>query len=394
MGSAQGKTRAYMRSARLRFRLPLRVVALGACGAQAVACGQLLGFDRIEYEPWDGDASAQRDAAAPVNDGATADTSNSDASSPRYDAGTPVPVTIAFGSGAVRGLALDDTRVYWVTAGADASVLSVLKDGGGMTVIASGQPSPLDIAVQGTSVYWSVGSTGAGEHCLAMVASTPGSALGGADAGPSCSVTSPQSTLRMTLGGRGLVLLTQGNGREANKQYVGVAPPGVPFTSTQTQEPSSAVTATAQRAFLGSANGSVVDELALPGLTYGSAVCATNCGNQTIVDMTTDVAAANVLWITSGGSVRTAPITVGDAAGRSIADLGLAPATPAQRIARSATFLYATAGQSVIAVPLGPDAGASVALSKDENGAFGIAVDDAAVYWGDAAGTIWRRSVP
>jgi hypothetical protein len=373
------------------------------------ACEQVLGLDGIEYEGQEAGAiSPQPDGATAVDaspdvstgegvDGSTADQSSTDAApvadGPVTMPDGPVTLAQAPGGGAGQGIALDDTRVYWVTAGSNGSVLSVLKDGGGMTTIATGQAYPLDVAVLGTSVYWSVTPAGTGPQCMAMMASTPGSAPDGGDAGPSCVTSSVDVTVRMALGGAGIVLLGQGTGGQANNEFVGVATPGSPFTNVQTDGPSKALAATAQQAFLGNANGDHVDEIALPALSYGTMICTTGCGTAPSADIVLDVSVANVLWITQNGGVFKAPIATSGSTGTQLAQLG----GSLTRMARDASYVYVTGlGTSVLAVPLeqAGDAGAYLTLANEETEPFGIAVDEAAVYWANANGTIRTTQLP
>jgi hypothetical protein len=290
-------------------------------------------------------------------------------------------------------MAIDATRLYWVTAGSDGYVLSVLKDGGGAATVATRQPYPLDVAVLGTSIYWSVIPGGVGPQCMAYVASIPGSVVDGGDAGPACVTSSTDSTVRMTLGAGGVVLLARGTGATANDEYIGFATPGTAYTNVITNGPAAAIAATTTQGFLGNGNGFHIDEIGFPGLTFGAGICMSNCGGTTIEDMATDVAVQNVLWVTQGGGVHTASIHVNGAVGTQFVVL---PATP-QRMARDSSYVYVTtSGTWVYAVPLGQgaDGGVSITLSSAENAPFGIVVDDQWVYWGNADGTIRRTSVP
>jgi hypothetical protein len=365
----------------------------------------VLGLDDIAYDPDSGvvgepDAIARVDASVDASMEGT-DTSMAGTDGSAEAAEPSFPLTIAQGpaGSAALGLAIDDTRIYWVSSGANGSVLSVLKDGGGLTTIATGQEYPLDIAVQGTSVFWSVTPAGTGPQCMARVAATPGSTPDGGDAGPSCVVSSSDVTVRMTLGGTSLVLLAQGTGGNATNEYVGVVSAGETFSSVETQGPSSAIAATAQQAFLGNKNGEHVDELALTGLTFGNTICTSDCADAVIVDITTDVSLKNVLWISQSGSIDFAPIAVNGAKATEYAQLS----GVLQRMARDASYIYVTvlglsveSSSSVLAVQTAPgaDAGTFITLSGAENNPFGIVVDESAVYWGDAVGRIRKAPVP
>lgn len=69
-------------------------------------------------------------------------------------AGRCAPTTIASGQGAAVALAIDDTRVYWADE-VGGAVMTALKGGGMLAVVAAGQTSPHRIAAYGNALFWS-----------------------------------------------------------------------------------------------------------------------------------------------------------------------------------------------------------------------------------------------
>jgi sugar lactone lactonase YvrE len=69
-------------------------------------------------------------------------------------AGLCAPTTIASGQGAAVALAIDDTRAYWADE-LGGAVMSALKGGGMLAVVAASQTSPHRIAAYGGSLFWS-----------------------------------------------------------------------------------------------------------------------------------------------------------------------------------------------------------------------------------------------
>jgi hypothetical protein len=63
------------------------------------------------------------------------------------------PNTIASGQNQPYGIALDATKLYWVTYG-DGKVLKSPLAGGASTELATGQAGPEGIAVDDVCVYW------------------------------------------------------------------------------------------------------------------------------------------------------------------------------------------------------------------------------------------------
>ena len=334
-----------------------------------------------------GDADAGVDGADGAGlDGPSIDSSDADAGTRADGPFTLVPVQEL---GVPEALALDETRLYWIstqTTGG-SSVQSVLKDGGALATLATDQPTPIDIAVDGTNVYWSVNQTApptpTTSQCLAMYATKDGGA-------PACATSGAFGTLRMTISGAYVIVLSQA---AANPNpTIGFAPLGGAYQSTEAEGPSQAIAATPTLIYLG--DRSHVDALAWPALTYPPAVCntASSCGVDPVADMTTDVTGENLLWSTQGNAIFTAAIPPTGAGGTLLAQL---PETP-KRMARDLNYVYTTTTDAVFAVPIAAeDAGLpTLKLAAGEVDPFGIAVDTAYVYWTDANGTIRATSVP
>jgi hypothetical protein len=299
------------------------------------------------------------------------------------------PVTLVSGLGLDLGaLAVDDAHLYWVDQGGGSGglVQTAPKTGGAATAIASNQSMPLDIAVDGTNVYWSLSqplsATGGAFVCNAMFV-----AKGGGGAAPTCVTQTQYATLRMTLNDDDVVLLTEGPGMQL---HVGFSAKGValdPYKNTPPQGPTNAIAATDSNIFLSNVNGHHIDQLSVPALTFGPILCSDSCGTAAVVDMVLDGNVANLLWVTADGSLFRAPTAMNNQP-TPLASLG----APPRRLARDASFVYATAENgSVYAVPLDGDAGAVITVASGEQAPFGIAADGTNVYW-TTAGAI--RSAP
>jgi hypothetical protein len=76
------------------------------------------------------------------------------------------PTQLAQAPGAIGDIALDDTSVYFTVPGTngDGSVGRVAKAGGTPTQLATGQPTPAGIAVDDRGVYWTCAGTDAAQH--------------------------------------------------------------------------------------------------------------------------------------------------------------------------------------------------------------------------------------
>lgn len=65
-------------------------------------------------------------------------------------------ITLASAQTEVAGIAVDSTSVYWVNSGngTNGTVMKIPLDGGALTTLASGQSDPKGITVDGASIYW------------------------------------------------------------------------------------------------------------------------------------------------------------------------------------------------------------------------------------------------
>ncbi|HEX8795887.1 MAG TPA: hypothetical protein VF765_33290 [Polyangiaceae bacterium] len=133
-----------------------------------------LGDDTIRSSPFYGDGGqvsiVASDAASPVDvaldDAGVYWVEATSGNVMALRAGAPSPVVVASGPpGTTAAIALDGDRIYWVSSA--GSVMRVEKDGGAPTTLASGQDTPVDVAVDSRFVYWADGVVDGGIYRVA-----------------------------------------------------------------------------------------------------------------------------------------------------------------------------------------------------------------------------------
>ncbi len=78
---------------------------------------------------------------------------------------TDQPTVIAPGQATPTDIAVDASDVYWINQGTDPNMGAVMKGpiaGGSLTVVASGQDTPRGLVLSPTYVYWLTGAKGQG----------------------------------------------------------------------------------------------------------------------------------------------------------------------------------------------------------------------------------------
>jgi hypothetical protein len=379
------------------FPVSALVVVLAACGSTT-----------FTLAPGDGGpseggtaADAPRSHDAPTDRVSTSDGAKDASRDGSGDGATKMLTgtsTLVRNQTALKGIAVDATHLFWVSAEnatgtlGTGSVWRARTDGTGASTLVGAQMAPLDIAVDATTLYWSVNASVAPssgtEQCLVMsVAKVMDGAL--------CLSKGIFATLRLALDEANVIVLAQApGGGNPNVGYTPKLDLTGTYSSVETQGPSDAVGASENTIFVGDLYGPHVDACDIaPTPAFGQALCGGGgCGTGAIVDIVVDETAGNVFWVTSKGELISESYVT---SGMPVV-LGTVPGTP-QRLARDPSYLFVTtvtsAGEgAVYAQPVA--GGAPVVLSQGERSPFGVATDGINVYWTCGDGTIRATGVP
>jgi len=237
------------------------------------------------------------------------------------EAGVAVPGALAF------DLAIDAANVYWVTSGSPGSVMTAPLAGGATVALATGQDTPVSLALSGGYVYW-------------------------------VDETFPQGSV----------------------DQVSTSPGGMPSLMASDQTYPRRIAVDATRAYWTTQDGNVM------AVALGGGVTQMIIGGQ---DDPYGVAVdtARVYWTTrAGGDVMAQALSGGPPV--TIASGQAAPIGVAVDATR--VYWTASLGGEVLSAPIGGGAAPAV-IASGLGSPWGIAVDELGVYWTDAAtGDVWK----
>jgi len=283
-------------------------------------------------------------------------------------------VTLATGQGNTPAVAVDATRVYWVTDPAKGAVLSIPLGGGTPTTLASNQSYGLGITVSNGVVYWTDNGTGAvmqepvgggtistfgtGGYVWGVAASATSVYWASASTGTGGTITGK------AIGGTSQFLVASGQNQS---QWLALDSTSVYWTDWG-QCPSDG----------GTCNGAVVKAP-----LAGGAPTTLAAGRGQPTGIATD--GTNVYWADSNNHALLS-VPVGGGSITTVASGG----TPIA-VAIDASFVYWTsyATASILKAPLG-SSGQAVTLVSSLNSPQAIAVDGTSVYWATYSGEVGK----
>jgi hypothetical protein len=293
-------------------------------------------------------------------------------------------------TGAVR-MALDDTNVYWTSAG-DGTVRVVPKQGGAVTVLASDIPSPWGIAVNATTVFFTSEGTTAGSFMDGAVLEVAVGKGSGTGTHPGVVAKNRSRPRMLKLDAANVYWLDYGvaaaDGILARCPLSGCGAAGPIPLQTTLQTPYGLAVSTSAVFFTVSGAGAV---LSVP-IAGGVATGLSN-GQDGPSGIAVDSSLA--FWASvDDGTISSEPLVSGGGLSNTVATVQGFP----QDVATDGTYVYFTDTQTVPAegavmrCPVAGCTGAPLPLAADTPTALDVAVDATFIYWLGSDGTLMRAA--
>jgi hypothetical protein len=284
-------------------------------------------------------------------------------------AGSCQPVVVATSAQGNIGVAVNASGVFWTSE--DGNVRTVPLAGGPVTTLASAQPALEGIAVDATRVYWVTGSSGGGTVTSLPVGGSTPSVIAGGQGRPEA-LTIDATTVYWTTNESGTVASAPLGGGPVTVLASGLDHPyGIAVDASFVYWTNAGSMADAGAVMRVAIGGGTPDTLSL-GRSYPWHLA---------------VDATSVYWLESDGNQPTSKPSLMKMPkdGGSPVTLAVPPPTFVSGIVVDATRVYWTGSSKtdgyVMAVPLG--GGAATTLANNQADPLGLAEDATSIYWVD-----------